>query len=316
MLRKMMDSGQIDFYQHETVCTNSCRSTKFDQLINSTRPSVLQDPRSPPPVTAQMSSVEERPEETVSDVGDFCPPQVTCTPNIGKVRIDTENISAADETLSLWRGIAEMGLMGEVVSTIRSELLAMLRGVELRSEQATLQEADAVVLDKLTQMFGLLDSVRQVLGLQRNKIDEKQHQMHTTLNVLAEQLDKQKMPHISKPMSLKRARLQQPCSTRLLTSSSSPISILSPITLTSASQPLTIAGLPVAMLAQLPTDTHLLPHHSSTDSMAAGPHSGITVHKRTSLKDSTPTIKVLDLSSGQNGEGQEEEEKRRSILDK
>jgi hypothetical protein len=33
----MMDSGQIDFYQHDTVCTNTCRSTKFDVLINSTR---------------------------------------------------------------------------------------------------------------------------------------------------------------------------------------------------------------------------------------------------------------------------------------
>ncbi|XP_022616321.1 glucocorticoid modulatory element-binding protein 1-like [Seriola dumerili] len=37
MLRKMMDSGQIDFYQHDTVCSNTCRSTKFDVLINSTR---------------------------------------------------------------------------------------------------------------------------------------------------------------------------------------------------------------------------------------------------------------------------------------
>lgn len=35
--RKMMDSGQIDFYQHDTVCSNTCRSTKFDVLINSTR---------------------------------------------------------------------------------------------------------------------------------------------------------------------------------------------------------------------------------------------------------------------------------------
>lgn len=32
-----MDSGQIDFYQHDTVCSNTCRSTKFDVLINSAR---------------------------------------------------------------------------------------------------------------------------------------------------------------------------------------------------------------------------------------------------------------------------------------
>lgn len=35
--RKMMDSGQLDFYQHSTLCTNTCRSTKFDLLINNTR---------------------------------------------------------------------------------------------------------------------------------------------------------------------------------------------------------------------------------------------------------------------------------------
>lgn len=32
-----MDSGQLDFYQHTTLCTNTCRSTKFDLLINNTR---------------------------------------------------------------------------------------------------------------------------------------------------------------------------------------------------------------------------------------------------------------------------------------
>ncbi len=35
--RKMMDSGQLDFYEHSTLCTNTCRSTKFDLLINNTR---------------------------------------------------------------------------------------------------------------------------------------------------------------------------------------------------------------------------------------------------------------------------------------
>lgn len=37
LFRKMMDSGQLDFYQHSTLCTNTCRSTKFDLLINNTR---------------------------------------------------------------------------------------------------------------------------------------------------------------------------------------------------------------------------------------------------------------------------------------
>ncbi|XP_018411888.1 PREDICTED: glucocorticoid modulatory element-binding protein 2 [Nanorana parkeri] len=30
MLRKIMDSGELDFYQHSKVCSNTCRSTKID----------------------------------------------------------------------------------------------------------------------------------------------------------------------------------------------------------------------------------------------------------------------------------------------
>lgn len=28
--RKIMDSGELDFYQHTKVCSNTCRSTKID----------------------------------------------------------------------------------------------------------------------------------------------------------------------------------------------------------------------------------------------------------------------------------------------
>lgn len=28
--RKIMDSGELDFYQHSRVCSNTCRSTKID----------------------------------------------------------------------------------------------------------------------------------------------------------------------------------------------------------------------------------------------------------------------------------------------
>lgn len=28
--RKIMDSGELDFYQHDKVCSNTCRSTKID----------------------------------------------------------------------------------------------------------------------------------------------------------------------------------------------------------------------------------------------------------------------------------------------
>lgn len=49
--RKMMDSGQLDFFQHDKVCTNTCRSTKFDLLISSARA----------PVPSQQSNVIQTP---------------------------------------------------------------------------------------------------------------------------------------------------------------------------------------------------------------------------------------------------------------
>lgn len=45
-----------------------------------------------------------------------------------------------DGVLSLWKGVADSGLMGEVLSTLQTELLATLKGVEVRSEKASLQE--------------------------------------------------------------------------------------------------------------------------------------------------------------------------------
>ena len=46
-----------------------------------------------------------------------------------------------DGVLSLWKSVATFGLMGEVLSTLRTELLAMFTGVEDRTEKTNLQQA-------------------------------------------------------------------------------------------------------------------------------------------------------------------------------
>ncbi|XP_030639056.1 glucocorticoid modulatory element-binding protein 1-like [Chanos chanos] len=335
MLRKMMDSGQIDFYQHDVVCTNSCRSTKFDLLINNTRypPNALQTPTSPLPGNlGQVTTVEEKTEDMVSVVLDSSPGQFipAALATNGEIRRDSEDVT--DETLSFWKGIAEMGLMGEVVSTIRTELLAMLRGVERRSDQATLLEADVAVLNSLTQMFGLLDSVRHVLELQRSKTDENQQQILNTLNVLESQLDRQKRqgrdwrPNpqpgaslrpkegSSKPSLGKRPRLQRSSSTSVLTATPPQFTVLSPITLATVGQPLTVAGLPVATLAQLPIGSQLLPQYTTTttttnsgskgkaENIALHPGSGLTLLNSSIGIGAGSSVEVLHLSQ-EAGEG-------------
>jgi hypothetical protein len=42
--------------------------------------------------------------------------------------------------------------------------------------------SDAVVLNSLSEMFGLLDSVRRVLDLRRSETDDNQQQVHNALN--------------------------------------------------------------------------------------------------------------------------------------
>lgn len=47
----------------------------------------------------------------------------------------------SEDTLNFWKGIADVGLMGEVVTNIRTELLEMLKGVQLRSDRTSLQDS-------------------------------------------------------------------------------------------------------------------------------------------------------------------------------
>ncbi|XP_023663414.1 glucocorticoid modulatory element-binding protein 1 isoform X2 [Paramormyrops kingsleyae] len=310
MLRKMMDSGQIDFYQHDTVCTNTCRSTKFDLLINNTRfppqGSALPTSTSPQGNGSQVATAEERQEEISAASVEWSPSvagAVTAAADV-EGKKDAEEIS--EETLNFWKGIADVGLMGEVVSNIRTELLALLRGVQLRSGQAALQEPDAAVLHSLAQMFGLLDCVKRALQNRRSQAGQNQELLHSTLVELERQLEEQKkqaqdwrprsQPSValvplagsSKPPAPKRPRLQRPASTSVLSVSPSQqqvhqITVLSPITMSSAGQSFSIAGLPVTTLGQLPAGTQLVTRyamgagHTKADSVTLHPSSSLTL---------------------------------------
>ncbi|CAG6015757.1 unnamed protein product [Menidia menidia] len=190
MLRKMMDSGQIDFYQHDSVCSNTCRSTKFDVLINSTRPplgTVVQPSLSclaldpvgghVPPLTGDShnaAEVEEPLEDKVSTTPEWSNGQLRVANPTTASRLSAKRKRAetTDGVLSLWRGVANSGLMGEVLSSLQTEVLTTLKGVGCRSEKASLQETDALILNSLSEMFGLLDSVKQALDLRRRQTGE------------------------------------------------------------------------------------------------------------------------------------------------
>ncbi|XP_041710002.1 glucocorticoid modulatory element-binding protein 1-like [Coregonus clupeaformis] len=351
MLRKMMDSGQIDFYQHETVCTNTCRSTKFDVLINSTRflpGSAMQPPPSllPSEPISQSAKVDgghaavsdERLEEKDYITVEWSPgpaPPITSTAN-GHVKRKRGDI-IPDGSLSFWRGIADVGLMGEVLSSFRTELVAMLRGVEVRSEKAILQEADAVVLNSLSEMFGLLDSVRRVLDLRRSKTDDNQQQVHNALNVLEDQLEDQRKPRqdepppspghlymgsFSKAIPSKCPRLHRSSSSTTQPQNQTTQSsiVLSPITTSPVGQPLNVACLPVGTLAQFPTGSQLFTYFTTGNtsagkrgragSVAIHAASRVTVRNNTTESGVGTPLQVLHLTQEREQESGDMESQR------
>ncbi|XP_041867406.1 glucocorticoid modulatory element-binding protein 1 isoform X1 [Melanotaenia boesemani] len=316
MLRKMMDSGQLDFYQHSTLCTNTCRSTKFDLLINNTRfppgSSGLSTPTSSQAAQVVLGNGRAAGEdraEVLSGKLDWISSSLDSGDKKGFSEI-------SEDTLNFWKGIADVGLLSEVVTNINTELVQLLNGVLQHREQPVLQDTDSclievAVLSNLAQVFGLLDSVKKILEKRKQQTDPSQEQILSTLANLEVQLEEQKKQQqvralLSCPQSsknktpnkrpTKRPRLQRPASTTTLLTS--PINqqaalqpqqftVLSPISLSSVGQPFTVAGLPIVSLAQSSNTVTLLPAGSQlfTRYMVAGDGKAdtITLHPSSGL---------------------------------
>lgn len=312
MLRKMMDSGQLDFFQHGTLCTNTCRSTKFDLLINNTR--------FPPDGTGLTTPTSAQGQVVLGNGGSGADGQ---TEGVGTKldwslgSLDTPGeqetpCEISEDTLNFWKGIADVGLLGEVVTNINTELLALLNGVQQRSEPGTIQDTEVAVLSNLAQVFNLLDTVKRILEQRRQQTDPNHEDVLRVINSLEIQLEEQRKqqqvrallscpqpPKTKTPTKrpTKRPRLQRPASTTTLLTSPQQntalqpqqFTVLSPITLSTMGQPLTMAGLPIATLAQSSNTVTLLPAGSQfftrymvagdgkTDTFTLHPSSGLTL---------------------------------------
>ncbi|XP_069032293.1 glucocorticoid modulatory element-binding protein 1 isoform X1 [Embiotoca jacksoni] len=327
MLRKMMDSGQLDFYQHSTLCTNTCRSTKFDLLINNTR--------FPPDGSGLTTPTTSQAQVVLGNGGAVGEDRVEVLS--GKSEWSSSSLESADkkgsneiseDTLNFWKGIADVGLLGEVVTNINTELLELLNSVQLHSEPAALQDTDSclvevAVLSNLAQVFGLLDSVKKIVERRRQQTDPSQEQILSTLTNLEVQLEEQRKQQqvrafLSCPQPAKnktptkrptkRPRLQRPASTTTLLTSpitqqaalqSQQFTVLSPISLSSVGQPFTVAGLPIASLGQSSNAVTLLPAGSQlftrymvtgdgkADTITLHPSSGLTLLGTTAMQDSS-----------------------------
>ncbi|XP_073327165.1 glucocorticoid modulatory element-binding protein 2 [Pagrus major] len=172
MLRKIMDSGELDFYQHTKVCSNTCRSTKIDLV--GTKVSISSDqsaelvPATPSSAdlngaAASFSEVAEETSEWVTAIG--------------------------EDSVAFWRALKEAGLLEEVVEDFQKELQEVLKGLQERVCDPPLQVKDAVLLNNIVQNFGMLDLVKKVLASHKSQMDRYREQYTRSLAALEQQCD-------------------------------------------------------------------------------------------------------------------------------
>ncbi|XP_035798442.1 glucocorticoid modulatory element-binding protein 2 isoform X3 [Amphiprion ocellaris] len=163
MLRKIMDSGELDFYQHTKVCSNTCRSTKIDLV--GTKVSICSD---------QSADL------------------VPATPSSADLNGTATMFPEATEEASEWVtaiGVKEAGLLEEVVKDFQKELQEVLKGLQERVCDPPLQVQDAVLLNNIVQNFGMLDLVKKVLASHKCQMDRYREQYTRSLATLEQQCD-------------------------------------------------------------------------------------------------------------------------------
>lgn len=172
MLRKIMDSGELDFYQHTKVCSNTCRSTKIDLV--GTKVAISCD-QSADLLSASASSVDlngaavsfpdvtEEPSEWVTTIG--------------------------EDSVVFWRAVKEAGLLEEVVEDFQREVQEVLKGLQERVCDPPLEVKDAVLLNNIVQNFGMLDLVKKVLASHKSQMDRYREQYTRSLAALEQQCD-------------------------------------------------------------------------------------------------------------------------------
>ncbi|XP_068118069.1 glucocorticoid modulatory element-binding protein 2 isoform X2 [Hyperolius riggenbachi] len=283
MLRKIMDSGELDFYQHSKVCSNTCRSTKID--VTGTRVSLC-----------SQVSTEYIPITTTAGEN------FTVNGNPTTITIETCDGSGewtgtiADDSLTFWQGLHDAGLLGNVLQEFQQQLIETMRSLRQRLQSPPIQLQDAVLLNNIVQNFGLLDLIKKVLASNKSQMDRSREQYTRDLAALEQQCDehrrrakelKHKSQHLNNVlMTLTPVTMPPPAKRpRLTRATSGPAAIGSQI-----SQPTQITlpqGMSFSQLASIPFAKVLstsIPSSSSSSSI---------VTKNTTCQSSSPSSQVL-----------------------
>ncbi|MGH0127270.1 UNVERIFIED_CONTAM: hypothetical protein FKN15_008935 [Acipenser sinensis] len=115
MLRKIMDSGELDFYQHAKVCSNTCRSTKID-LVGTRASFSSQQSTELIPITP--ASADSNCFSNFQALLNGSPATFTVEPSDDSTEWIT---TIGEDTVTFWRGLKDAGLLDEVIEEFQKE---------------------------------------------------------------------------------------------------------------------------------------------------------------------------------------------------
>ncbi|KAI2649450.1 Glucocorticoid modulatory element-binding protein 2 [Labeo rohita] len=283
MLRKIMDSGELDFYQHSRLCSNTCRSTKID-LVGSRVSLSSQQSTETAPATPASVDVNGSSTSFSADVGDDSTEWVT---------------AIGEDTMTFWRGLKDAGLLEEVMEDLQREIQEILKGLEERIHDPPLQVKDAALLNNIVQNFGMLDLVKKVLASHKSQMDRCREQYTRSLVALEQQCDEHRKR--AKELKSKSQHLNNVLMT--LTPVTSPPTAKRPRLTRAVSGPATVAAtpaqtthftLPITQLTGIPLDKVL---SAPNQSPLIGGYTVLTSPGGTELQSEGSNLTVLSTAA-------------------
>ncbi|XP_043086259.1 glucocorticoid modulatory element-binding protein 2 [Puntigrus tetrazona] len=280
MLRKIMDSGELDFYQHSRLCSNTCRSTKID-LVGSRVSLSSQQSTETAPATPASVDVNGSSASISVDAGDDSTEWVT---------------AIGEDTMTFWRGLKDAGLLEEAMEDLQREIQEILKGLEDRIQDPPLQVKDAALLNNIVQNFGMLDLVKKVLASHKSQMDRCREQYTRSLVALEQQCDEHRKR--AKELKSKSQHLNNVLMT--LTPVTSPPTAKRPRLTRAVSGPATVASapahfaLPIAQLTGISLDKML---SAPTQPPLIGGYTVLTSPGGTDLQSEGSNLTVLSTAA-------------------
>ncbi|XP_078665123.1 glucocorticoid modulatory element-binding protein 2-like isoform X2 [Branchiostoma floridae x Branchiostoma belcheri] len=180
MIRRMMETGELDYYQHEQVCSKTCRSNRFDV---------------PSGVALQLSLQASglRPPEFVQTEGQGIPQMVPAerlyaaaaalgasTPRFTPT---SPTPVSPEDSLLFWSGIRDVGVLDGIFTWIFDALSDLQQCVQHGSCTAD----EAQMLTSVLNGLGLMEEVKARLAQQKTEADRQVEEYNRDLQELERQ---------------------------------------------------------------------------------------------------------------------------------